>query len=194
MSVAARYQKFNTFPFCKGEEFVGGFPFQNMEMGTARFRTVETAQKAAEDVLQKEEVQSWLRVTACEVTVNEYKQEKPGRPGKDTKYRKVEIPVMLFEIEETKNDCLFKLTDKMAPALDALTYFPADTPKYEIYQPGGIGTHWTGIVSGYHRFVDALESYITGVEIPLPSRFFQLDDEANRLYRDMLDEWHSVEK
>lgn len=94
---------------------------------------------------------------------------------------------MLFEIQETKNGCLFTLTDKMAPALDALTHFPAGTPKYEIYQPGGIGTHWTGIVSGYHRFVDALESYITGVDIPFD------DDEANRLYRDILDEWHAVE-
>ena len=100
---------------------------------------------------------------------------------------------MLLEIEETENGCLFKLTDKIEPGFDALKFFSADTPKYEIYQPGGIGTHWTGIVSGYHRFVDAWESYITGVEIPLPSRF-QLDDEANRLYRDMLDEWHSVEK
>ena len=95
---------------------------------------------------------------------------------------------MLFEIEETQIGCLFKLTDKMAPTLDARTYFPADTPKSETYQPGGIGTHWTGIVSGYQSFVDALESYITGVDIPFD------DDEANRLYRDMLDEWHSVEK
>ena len=94
---------------------------------------------------------------------------------------------MLFEIEETKNGCLFKLTDKMAPALDALTYFPADRPKCEIYQPGGIGTHWSGIASGYHGFVNALESYITGVDIPFDH------DEANRLYRDILDEWHSVE-
>ncbi len=95
---------------------------------------------------------------------------------------------MLFKIEETKNGCLFKLTDKMAPQLDAPAYFPADTPKSETYQPGGIGTHWTGIAAGYHRFVDALESYVTGVYIPFD------DDEANRLYRNMLDEWHAVKK
>ena len=100
---------------------------------------------------------------------------------------------MLLEIEETKNGCLFKLTDKMEPDHDVLKFFSADTHKHEIYQPGGIGTHWTGIVSGYHKFVDALESYITGVEIPLQSRF-QLDDEADRFYHDMLDEWHSVKK
>ena len=83
---------------------------------------------------------------------------------------------------------MFKLTSKIAPDFDVLKFFPADRPKYEIYQPGGIGTHWSGIASGYHGFVNALESYITGVDIPFD------DDEATRFYCDILDEWHSVEK
>jgi uncharacterized protein YndB with AHSA1/START domain len=95
---------------------------------------------------------------------------------------------MLFEIEETENGCLFKLTDKMAPDFDMRKFFSAGPNKHEIYQPGGIGTHWTSIMSGYHKFVDALESYITGVDIPFD------EDEANRLYRDMLDEWYTVKK
>ncbi len=68
--------------------------------GAHSFRSVETAQKAAEEVLQKEGTQQWLRVTVCEIIVNDFKQEKPGRPGKGTKYLKIEIPVFLFEIEE----------------------------------------------------------------------------------------------
>ena len=93
-----------------------------------------------------------------------------------------------FEIEKTEGGCLFKLTDKMGPALDALKHFGDDAPKFKIYQPGGIGTHWSGVASGYHGFVDALETYITGIDIPFDH------DEATLFYVDILDEWHSVEK
>jgi len=68
--------------------------------GAHRFRTAETALKAAEEVLQREGTQRWLRVSAKQTTIAEFKQEKPGRPGKDTKYLKIESPWILFDVEE----------------------------------------------------------------------------------------------
>jgi hypothetical protein len=57
---------------------------ENLEerTGAHRFRTIETAQKAADKVLQEEGAQPWLRVDVGEVTADEFKQETPGRPGK----------------------------------------------------------------------------------------------------------------
>ena len=75
---------------------------ENLEVrtGAHRFRTVYTAQKAAQEVLQDEGAQRWLQVNVCETVVNDFRQETPGRPGKDTRYRKIETPVILFEVEE----------------------------------------------------------------------------------------------
>ena len=107
--------------------------------GAHRFRTLETAQKAADKVLQEEGAQPWLRVVVREITADEFKQEKPGHPGKDTTYRRVKIPVILFEIEELSDaiiadalcDGLFAMVtnekkDVRGPAeiLDASKYQP----------------------------------------------------------------------
>ena len=114
---------------------------ENLEerTGAHRFRTLEMAQKAADKVLQEEGAQPWLRVVPREITADEFKQEKPGRPGKDTTYRKVKIPVILFEIEELGDaiiadalcDGLFAMVtneekDVMGPTaiLDAYKYQP----------------------------------------------------------------------
>ena len=75
---------------------------ENLEQrtGAHRFRTLESAQKAAEQVLQDEGVQLWLKVQIRESSVQDFKQATPGRPTKDTKYRRIDIPVILFDIEE----------------------------------------------------------------------------------------------
>jgi transposase len=114
---------------------------ENLEerTGAHRFRTIETAQKAADKVLQEEGAQPWLRVDVGEVAAEEFKQETPGRPGKDTRYRKVKIPVILFEVKELGEaitadalcDGLFAMVtnekrDAMDPVaiLDAYKYQP----------------------------------------------------------------------
>jgi transposase len=75
---------------------------ENLEQrtGAHRFRTVEAAQKAAEKVLQDEGAQPWLQVKIVETEVHDYKQTTPGQAGKDTKYRRVDIPLLLFEVTE----------------------------------------------------------------------------------------------
>jgi transposase len=68
--------------------------------GAHRFRSVESARKAAEGVLQEEGAERWLAVHVHEEKVSDFKQTTPGRPGKETKYRKIDYPIILFEVEE----------------------------------------------------------------------------------------------
>jgi hypothetical protein len=47
---------------------------------------------------------------------------------------------------------------------DESKIFP-DEVKHKTYQPGSPSTHWSGIIAGYHGFVDKLEGFITGTKI-----------------------------
>ena len=102
--------------------------------GAHRFRTSETALKAAEAVLQDEGAQRWLRVSTSETSIANFKQESPGRPGKGTKYRKIEAPLILFTIEEVEDvivadaacDGLFAMvTNKTEDEMDATAILAA---------------------------------------------------------------------
>ncbi len=68
--------------------------------GAHRFRSIDAAQKAADDVLHDEGAKLWLRVRAYEESIPDYKQTSPGRPSENSTYRKIEHSVILFEIEE----------------------------------------------------------------------------------------------
>ena len=105
--------------------------------GAHRFRSVESAQKASDNVLSEVGAGRWLRVQARSVDASEYRQISPGRPGKDTKYRKAERNVIVFEIEEiaeailgdARCDGLFAMTtndEQMTPGelLQAYKYQP----------------------------------------------------------------------
>lgn len=75
---------------------------ENLEArtGAHRFRSVESARKAAAEVLQDEGAQRWLQVEVLEDIAENYKQTAPGRPGKHTTYRKLETPIIRFDVNE----------------------------------------------------------------------------------------------
>jgi transposase len=102
--------------------------------GAHRFRTEEAALKAAEEVLQDEGARRWLRVSASQVSIANFKQESPGRPGKNTKYRKIEAPLIIFKVEEIADviaadalcDGLFAMvTSKPQEEMDAVAILAA---------------------------------------------------------------------
>lgn len=112
---------------------------ENLEQrtGSHRFRTIESAQKAADQVLQDEGAQRWLKVQVVESSVADFKQATPGRAGKDTVFRRVEIPILLFQVEEVaeairadaKCDGLFAMVtneEKLSPKelLEVYKYQP----------------------------------------------------------------------
>lgn len=117
--------------------------------GAHRYRSIDTAQKAADEVLQEEGATRWLKIHVREDKVHEFKQLGTGRPGKNTKFRRVDLPFLLFEIEEladviqadAKCDGLFAMvTNAAAPdpdddknEVDGLT--PAQLLAIYKYQP-----------------------------------------------------------
>lgn len=94
--------------------------------------------------------------------------------------------ILRFELEATDTGCRFRLKDTMAPDVDASALFGDDTAAAHKHQPGGPGTHWSGVAAGYHGFVDALVAHLRGTAV-------SFDDEAlARTYVDLLDGWHTT--
>ena len=65
-----------------------------------------------------------------------------------------------FEMKAANGVSFFALTDRMGDGVDAGKW--KDAPAHRRYQPGGPGTHWSGVAAGYHGFVDALEEHLSG--------------------------------
>lgn len=68
--------------------------------GAHRLRSRERAEEAVEKILREEGAARWLRVAVEEHSVDDLKQIRPGRPGKDTTFRKVKVPLIMFRIED----------------------------------------------------------------------------------------------
>lgn len=68
-----------------------------------------------------------------------------------------------FEIETVEDGSSVSLIDRMGDGQDTQKW--ADGPAHLSYQPGGPGTHWSGVAAGYHGFLDSLEDYITGGKV-----------------------------
>lgn len=68
--------------------------------GAHAFKSVERAREAAQKVLQQEGAERWIDVDVEQHITQDFKQATPGRPGRNTTYRKVETPVILFHAED----------------------------------------------------------------------------------------------
>ncbi|MGB0919899.1 MAG: SRPBCC domain-containing protein [Alphaproteobacteria bacterium] len=65
----------------------------------------------------------------------------------------------------------FILTDRQAPGFvppDDIPMDPAAPRKQGLYQPGGPGTPWVGILVGWHHFADDFVAAVTGGETQRP--------------------------
>lgn len=71
--------------------------------GRHRLRSVESAQKHADQVLAKTGTERWLRVTILADSDATYRQEQKGRPGKDTSYRRHEATYLHFLVSERRD-------------------------------------------------------------------------------------------
>lgn len=68
--------------------------------GRKPFATAEEALATAQEVIESQRVQEWLRPQVQEHRTEEYKQIGPGRPGPKTKYRREEKQTYTVELEE----------------------------------------------------------------------------------------------
>jgi transposase len=78
--------------------------------GRRPFRSYGKAYHAGQAVLEREQAYRWLRVRVQAEVQEEYRQTRPGRPGPDTEYRRVEVLTYRVHVDE----------DGAAVAADAL--------------------------------------------------------------------------
>jgi len=64
----------------------------------ARITTRVAAEEAAAALLTTSGAERWVSVTVTETVEERYRQEKRGRPGKDTRYRKIERTRFALEV------------------------------------------------------------------------------------------------
>ena len=67
----------------------------------SRLRTRQAVEQAAAAALDQASAERWIAVTVTETVQETYRQEKRGRPGKDTRYRK--HTTTRFELQFTVN-------------------------------------------------------------------------------------------
>jgi hypothetical protein len=92
--------------------------------GRRPFRSYSKAYQAGQAVLEREQACRWLRVRVQAEVQEEYRQTRPGRPGPDSEYRRVEILTYRIHFDE----------DGAAVAADALCdgLFPLVTNDEEL--------------------------------------------------------------
>ena len=105
--------------------------------GRHAFRSLQAAQDRAEQVLDRFDVGRYLRVRAVHRQFDQFQQAGPGRPGPNTRYERVPLKFIVFEIDEDHEairqdafaDGLFPLITNsrslsLAEALDKYKYQP----------------------------------------------------------------------
>jgi transposase len=68
--------------------------------GRRPFRTYAKAYQAGQEVLDREQAGRWLRVRVEAEVQEEYRQTRPGRPGPDTEYRRIEVLTYRVHFQE----------------------------------------------------------------------------------------------
>ncbi|MEZ5018111.1 MAG: SRPBCC domain-containing protein [Flavipsychrobacter sp.] len=87
-----------------------------------------------------------------------------------------EVSYTRFELRPTTVGVELRLVDKLPPAIEA-----QGDSDIQNFQPNGKGTHWVGLLAGWHDFLLALESYLAKKEIA--DNYKELCD----VYKDLLD-------
>ncbi len=83
--------------------------------------------------------------------------------------------------------CVFRLTDRQAPGFVPPADIPMDpdmSREVGLYQPGGPGTPWVGILAGWHCFAHDLVAAAVGADVRRPPLATLYDHYENQL-RDM---------
>lgn len=119
-------------------------------------------------VSQKQELDQWFMPTKLDLRENGKFSLEGGwdgwlsdiNPPHHLQFNSTPISYTRFELAAAGSGTHFSLIDRLPP--DELA--PASASDgLAVNQPGGPGTHWTGVVAGWHCFVNSLESYLAGV-------------------------------
>ena len=164
-----------------------------------KFRTPTEALEAGQRIVQDEQVQRYLRVTTSEQVREEFRQARPGRPGPETAYRRVEIgtytPVFEEDAETLRRealcDGLFPLMSNdeslsLAEALGKYKYQPFVEKRHEqLKNVFGVAPMWlknTGRVASLLWLYYVVELVGALVERELRGRMAEEGVTSLRLY------------
>ena len=146
-----------------------------------------------EAISTREGLRRWFMPTRYEIAVNgrfSFDGGWEGTVSEVSPLRRVQFDVdgdsgafLRFEMKAANGVSFFALTDRMGDGVDAGKW--KDAPAHRRYQPGGPGTHWSGVAAGYHGFVDALEEHLAGG--PTGGRVASDYDELCKTYQRVLD-------
>lgn len=79
-------------------------------------------------------------------------------PGRVVTYAADAGGATTFELAEAADGVRIVLTDRMGPR----EHPPSGHSALDAFQPGGPGSHWAGVVAGWHGFMNALVRYLGG--------------------------------
>lgn len=116
-------------------------------------------------VSTKQELDVWFMETDLELRVNGQYTFKDGwdgwiselKPFECIQCDSSEVSYTRFDLESQGKGTLLTVTDRLKPDL----IMDKQENIWDL-QPGGPGTHWVGIVAGWHDFLEALEAHIYG--------------------------------
>lgn len=118
-------------------------------------------------VSQKSELDQWFMVTELELRENGRFSFEGGwdgwisdmNPPHHLQFNVTPVSYSRFELKADGHGTHFALIDRLPP--DELAPAAQGDPLVT-NQPGGPGTHWSGVVAGWHCFVNALEGHLKG--------------------------------
>ena len=91
-----------------------------------------------------------------------------------------------FSLVEKNDGVVVRLIDYMAPNLVVPYHVRVDGDSVEAHQPGGPGTHWRGVLAGWHYAANSLRDLVVG-------RFYSGDyDQLTLTYDGLLHRFQCV--
>ena len=87
----------------------------------------------------------------------------------------------VFSLVEKAEGVFFELIDYMAPNLVVPSHVRTDGDSAENHQPGGPGTHWRGVLAGWHYGSNVLRNSVVGTTYA--AEFAKLEGIYSRLLR-----------
>jgi len=89
-----------------------------------------------------------------------------------------------FSVEKRDLGSHIVITDVMAPQFRITKELISNKKTIQENQPGGVGTHWSGVLSGWHCAIDELVNLIDVNNYPTKLTYSQMDS----LYLDLLND------
>ncbi len=119
-------------------------------------------------VSQQDELSIWFMETNLELRIDGKYEFKDGWNGWIGDLREPDFiqfnssneSFTRFVLKPGATGTELHLIDRLPPDISA----PPDN-QIQNQQPGGKGTHWVGLLAGWHDFLEALKSYLAGEKI-----------------------------